>query len=395
MNGKVTMCASALVLLLTAVQAQAQLGVGNVSKINAARLQRVTALAEKSASKGLPTYRVPFSVVASGYTALTPITIPVDGNNVNASVLYRVHNMYQKAKLDRHPYASLQDIANRLRADWAHLENRVSKYPAFYDDQSVLAQDLNAFYDGSGVAVTAPNEELAKLYSLPVDGTLYQPAGYAEPVVLTAQSDFVIYYPRTRTGQLVHNTPQMRAALNRPGKSGSFEEVISLGGKWFEMPQGEPDWNFLKGVKNENLADDVVTGDFIDVENLPAVNHAAGPRMDYKTQVDHARQAKELDGSWLLTGGVKHYTSQNQLGRDMAAFYEGWEGVPQVYHRISNEKFYVYEIPVDGLTYAPEGSPRVQMLDPNTQVVLYSKKIGGQVVDRSLLKNDLIFGDVK
>lgn len=174
--------------------------------------------------------------------------MPVVGNNVNASYLNqhkRLTDMYQASRAGKTP----QEIQEIMAQRWTGVAKTPGIGKAFYEDQSSLAQDLNTFYEGAGITVTAPGGEIAKLYALPVDGILYKPSGYKDPVVLTAAEDFVVYYPRTKTGQLVQNKPEVLEIFNRPANSGTFNEVVTLGGKEFEMPMGEPDWGLLDGEK--------------------------------------------------------------------------------------------------------------------------------------------------
>ncbi len=325
---------------------------------------------------------------------------PAKANEVNASYLYQHYNisqMYQRSHTEKTP----QEIQDYMTFRWIGPKQVPGIGQAFYEDQSALARDLNTYYDGSGIAVNVGGR-LAKLYALPVDGILYKPAGYSEAVVLSSADHFVVYYPKTKTGQLAENTPQMRKFLSKYlGNSGSFDEVIKLGDKCFEMPTGEPDWKILEGPQElktpapaQKPAVEEVEGNFIDMDNPPAGFVGAMLRADHKMYMDQARQAKKFDAYWNRKFGVTHYTSQNQLARDMAAFYEDFPGAPQVYNRFSRQNFYVFELPVEGLEYAPEGSPKVHVLDPKTEVVLYHEKLGGQIVERATLDNKMFFEDV-
>lgn len=75
----------------------------------------------------------------------------------------------------------------------------------FYTDLSVLARDLNAFYEGDTDVLISPDGREVKLYMLPVSGILYQPAGYKEPIYLNADDYFLVYDINKHTGQLVEN----------------------------------------------------------------------------------------------------------------------------------------------------------------------------------------------
>lgn len=256
MNQKWMMCASVAVLLLAAGQAQAQFGrMAEAARINAARLNRFTASRVTRASRPIvPAVRVPKGVLTNGaqwVQARVPV-LPRVGNKVNASYLYLHQSVLSKARQQGMNLTDTEAQEIMARVWFVGTEDggaAVGK--AFYEDQSALARDLNEFYEGSGIEVEVGGQ-LAKLYALPADGIVYKPAGYSEPVVLLAEEDFVVYYPRTKTGQLVKNTPEMREALgSREGISSGFAEVIDLGGREFHMPFGEPDFEVIDGVKNE------------------------------------------------------------------------------------------------------------------------------------------------
>lgn len=84
----------------------------------------------------------------------------------------------------------------------------------------------------------------------------------------------------------------------------------------------------------------------------------------------------------------KIYNSQKRLAKDLADFY-AYDKVPQ-FRTASGEVGQVYELPVEGIQYAPLGA-KPQILDPQTQVVFYVEGEGAQILNRSVLENSLYF----
>ena len=84
----------------------------------------------------------------------------------------------------------------------------------------------------------------------------------------------------------------------------------------------------------------------------------------------------------------KAYSSQDLLGKDLADFYH-YDNVPQ-FRTASGEVGKVYELPVEGIGYAPFGK-QPQLLDPQTQIILYIEGVGTQILDRKLLENPVYF----
>ena len=175
--------------------------------------------------------------------------LPTRGTAFNASYLYKIQGVQHVAQITGRPL-SIAQIQRTLAKEWVGTPTHGSGLgKVLYEDETALATDLNNFYQGSGIAITAPNGELGKIYTLPVDGILYRPTSSVKPLELQFDHDIVIYYPRTKTGQLVKNTPEMQNTFNKPANSGSYEEITILGGEQFSMPSGEPDWNLFDGVE--------------------------------------------------------------------------------------------------------------------------------------------------
>lgn len=119
-------------------------------------------------------------------------------------------------------------------------------------------------------------------------------------------------------------------------------------------------------------------------------------REQFARSVAEIRLRDGYEVGWEQAGGVKRYTNQNQLGRDLAEFYRDEEDLPRVFNHISRSAFYVFELPVNGIKYAPEGSSHVLTLAPSEYVVLYGgESLGWQIVERSALDNYMLFEDLK
>ena len=399
-----------IALALCGTNGMAQFG-GSATQLarNYAKLQRFTSrkVAATLPHVGVPPVRVPAHILPSGtYVTLRSPLLPRQGNLVNASYLYKHQTVLEAAKR-KGLVISTQQVQDMMAREWVvNSKGDLGTGRAFYEDQTSLAQDLNAFYEGSGVAVEVQGK-LAKLYALPVDGILYKPAGYSEPVVLTAEADFVLYYPQTKTGQLVKNTPQLRALLNHPTRSGGFEQTVTLGGASFNMPQGEPEGTLLQELPHSTQPAAATptseTVNFVEVNGAPLQTSVAAqveasvplqtpfrPLVVNERIVAQLRSQHANDAKWELQVDNKNYTSQNMLGLELAVFY--YHNAPQVYQRLTGRNYYVYELPVDGITYGPQGvAQAAKVLDPEKYVVLYNENTGGQIVERKALYNALIF----
>ncbi len=101
-------------------------------------------------------------------------------------------------------YKIVENPAKSVANEWVSHPSRV-----FYEDQTKLARDLNKFYDGKADVLIGPEGRKVKLYALPVDGILYKPANYKDPVVLNSSEYFVIYDVAADTGKIAENKPEV------------------------------------------------------------------------------------------------------------------------------------------------------------------------------------------
>lgn len=396
--------------------------------------------------------KLAMEVLSKSTTGLKPVRIPAYLNMgtkvyVNSikmpkadfttvSYLYKVKNLSNKAK---EAGVNLNEVEIRcaLADEWLHGPGQnLGVGHVFYEDQAQLARDLNTFYKGSGTAVQAFNGRLVKLYTLPVDKILYKPAGRALELI-SNEEYFVVYDVAGKTGQLVKRTPETLKEFSKRTNSGTFEEVTVLDDQVFYVPDGEPDWNLLKGVQkakapkpegdfeeiySEPLLEDAHAGnlDFRgagrpataeELEELTWLNEQADREMKVEAPLfagvsrpgtpEEVYQFKKLEYQQNLAEGNRaaelvwekgHYptffSSQDQLGEELHRFHKGIAAkVQEVFPRRVS---YVYEIPVEEL-YIKEANGMVYVIDPENYVVLYNEKTGGQLVARRILENQQVY----
>lgn len=310
--------------------------------------------------------RIPSGIIAGNTTVLTPTKIPQTTSPVSASLEFR----QKMSTLPTRPLPQTWISAGGL---------------GFYDNQARLARDIDHFYNGSGVTRKSPDGKTVKLYMLPVEGILYKPAGYSSPIVLTPETDFIVYEVESHTGKLVQNTPEVLQLFSQPAKSGATETVFGD----FMIPLGQPE---LSPAPTGSLQHSSVEAEPKNLANDAEPFAPLTPKQVLqanKTRIADLRNNHVNDTVWEAMEAPMTYTSQDQLGRELSDFYHH-DQVPQFRKRFSNDIGYVYELPVEGIAYAPEGREPA-ILDPEKQVVFYMENIGGQILDRNVLENPLYF----
>lgn len=234
-------------------------GLEALAKFNAKKLQTVVLRAGLPQAQGrfVAQAFVPAHFTQAQQVGVLGAFVHVQkANAANVSFLHKVEEI--------HKYSDPDVIAPEIGIWFIlghHGEPPAGK--AFYEDQSELAQNLNTYYKGQGVVRRGPDGRDVKLYSLPVDGILYKPVGYKNPVVLSSDSHFVIYNMKTKTGQLIENTPQNLRAFGTQGNSGTFDEVVSYDGEGFEIATGEPE---PEPAAKVSTAEPKYIGDFEEVK---------------------------------------------------------------------------------------------------------------------------------
>lgn len=99
-----------------------------------------------------------------------------------------------------------------------------------------------------------------------------------------------------------------------------------------------------------------------------------------------------FDDVWEAMDAPKVYTSQKMLAQNLADFYYEYP-VARFRSRATQEIGEVYELPVEGIQYAPLGRSPVT-IDAQTHVIFYIKSIGAQIIERKQLENPLYFEPV-
>ena len=312
--------------------------------------------------------RVPKKVIPGGYTVLSARPVPLKQTPANYSFVQNVQHILSQIKgsgFHKH------EISRMIADLWARsTPGLAAGGSAFYDNQTTLAQDLHAFYAGHGPLYRAPGGHAVKMYSLPVDGILYQPAGYKHPVVLNAKDYFVLYDVDTQTGQLAENKPEVYQSF---------------------LPYED---NTLKQLLEQN-----------------------------RVQVAAARQSGENEELWEAIGGEKDYfESELLLAHDVDLFYyqqsrlhalrnSGVEGTvqelvdrtpkykapypiyaPKVRDLLHHQEGYVLELPVTGLRYCAYGL--CVTLSPERFVVLYFPGETSVVAERATVEDSTLFQPV-
>lgn len=312
---------------------------------------------------------IPAGIIAGNATVLTATKTPQTTTPVSASLEFR-----QK----------MRTIPSRpLPQTWISAGGL-----GFYDNQARLARDVDHFYGGSGVTRKSPDGKTVKLYMLPVEGILYKPVGYSTPIVLNPETDFIIYEVESHTGKLAQNTPEVLHLFDQPAKSGTTEAVFGD----FMIPLGQPELTPAPTGNLQHAPIETEPKNFTDnIEPLAPLTPKQVLQAN-KIRIADLRNNHVNDAVWEAMDSPMVYTSQDRLGRELSDFYHH-DQVPQFRKRFSNDIGYVYELPVEGIAYAPEGR-KPTILDPEKQVVFYMENIGGQILDRSVLENPLYFGMV-
>ncbi len=341
---------------------------------------------------------VPEYFVAGQEIGLTGAIYPFQITAANVSFAYKVDNT---------PKLTAFEVGTQFILGG---EDTLPVGKAFYEDQNELAQDLNRFYEGQGV-VRMEGKRTVKLYSLPVDGILYKPAGYKEPVVLQADDYFVVYDMDGNTGKLVENTPENLQFYSRSGDSHSFEEVVNYGKETYRIPIKTTESvapkieQEINRLSRENGMD-LEPSDFFTVQpSVPVqrdmrtthIRMATAGISEPKTQnavhnllepgrakVAAMREQNGYEEDWAAVHASKYYISQASLGRDLETFYRG--KAPQLFNKDTRQVGYVYEIPVNGIGYMSPGTMPFT-LDPVNQVFFYAKDGSGRLYDRSVLED--------
>ena len=269
------------------------------SALNARNIKQVLVRRLSEVSAGF-SVRVPTHVLKEGYVYLRPVTMPLSITPANRS-------LFSKAEANSHSYP-----LRSLAIDFVSRPVKSELDRAFYEDQSTLARDLNAFYEGKSPIYRGLDGHVVQLYALPVDGLLYKPVGYQVPVVLNSNDYFVIYDVKNKTGHIADNTP----------------EVYNL----FKPYVDEAIWS---AMGEEKVFDDL--NNLCDVIMMAYLHKAYVKQHGAYTDITHVVTSRRAEV-------FKQLSNPN-------AYVPYLKKLPVVQQVPNGFKAYVVELPVDGLTW--------------------------------------------
>ena len=336
-----------LVLCLSGTSAFAQFGKNLVKAgVNARNLERIVAKAGQHSTIGRAVVSVPTKVVSSGYVVLTVRAIPTEITPANASFASLVH------KIGDGSFASgklLEERAGWVANEWGNVgpHGAPSKGKGFYEDQTALAKDLDNFYHGQAEVMIGPDGREVKLYTLPVDGILYQPVGYITPLVLLSDEYFVIYDIASQTGKLAENTPEIYGMFkNRP------------------LP-------VLAAPKQ-----------------VPAT---VTPKQQYEATRAHFANPEVREANreaWQAASLRTEVNNPRQLAQTLASFSTFLPA--KVKDVVFGGIYKVYELPVDGLVF--KTNEMDFSLNPQTTVLIFNEQDNiAQFLDREILEDSQFY----
>ncbi len=345
------------VLLLPAAPAFAQFKTPIKATVNQLRLTRAVANVDRGVSRlGGHAWRVPAGLITGNRVPLTAATTNVrpdiDSPAFRNLLTYR-DNALKKLLF----YGGRKENLNA----WIVTHWDMAHGKAFYNDQTALAKDLDAFYKGAGTVRIAPDGHTVKIYALPVDGILYMPFGYSSPVLLTSNEYFVVYDPQTKTGKLVEN---VRDAYT-----------------WFQLPKSSFD-EIWKAMGSDKVFDDLNRlCDCVLMAHL------------HKAYLDQLRaQWITADVPSVVKDMRADIYKKLNTPHELVAYLTQ---LPKVRHTQKGFNAYVIELPVDGLTYVDHDGTRY-VYNAKDHVMLYFE-IGSAVgiVPRADIENPALFTPVK
>lgn len=342
-----------LVCLLLALPAMAQIKqieevakagqeIERIAATSASQAEIVAAEVERAATARAAATRVlEARLIAAGadfsVAAVRPVDMPESVNQITASLVGK--------------YRSLTNWSPDIPKDgiveqWINIGGKLR-----YTSQSELARDLDKFYEGKGTEMTDPFGQTVKFYMLPVEGIIFEPLGYSEPHILKADRDFVVYNPARKGGQLAQNTPVV-FQFYKPAVTATPADVV------------------------ESVA-----------QTAPRPTPQEVLEMNAQ-RFEWLRADRSYAQVWERAGGKMYYTNQDDLVADLMALH-GTDG-PKVRSTFLRKEGVVYELPVNGIVYEPDGR-RAEVLDPSKYVVVRYMDGTGQLIERANLTQALFF----
>ncbi len=338
------------VLLVPTTQAFAQFINPAMTARNLANLERVIARAAKPSSIGRPVVTLPPNVVAGNKVGVLRVNPPTTITPVTKSYATFLRRNFEVLGPSA-AYPTMKSVASIMASKWAKKGDHV-----FYTDQTKLAQDLDAFYNGNAdIRLDPVTGHEVKLYALPVEGILYKPVNYKTPVVLDPKDYFIVYDLTTHRGKIVTNVPEAynMFKLNTDAKI------------WQAMGEGE-----VFDDLNE-LCDTILMAHLhkMRLEKLPA-----------DTNIRIAVRNAQRDV-------FKQLSQRQSLINDL-------ETLPQFRYTETGYKVYVLELPVEGLTLMDqEGNHQVYSIKDHVMVFFELGAVG--IFPREILNNPAEFTPIE
>ena len=390
-------------------------GVENAAVRNLAKLQEVTARsAQRLLSENPIVLTIPQGVYQQNmYLGVRNIEIPTPGT-LTESYLNLQHdilkNLNAKAPsgVKFTPKYAQRVIAQR----WINGTKGSPRGKALYTNQAELARDLDNFYQfykATPTVTRAPSGRIVEIYELPADNILYKPVGYRVPVVLTAREYFVIYDVQNKTGQLVKKTPATLAAFaeNRAFKPAAHRKFATPQQSLEEMDR-ITEREYLEGTQMdfshvhrwatpEEEQELARLNRQAEEQRLEEVLESGVGRLGTNEEMYLLKKMENENNlvgenpgerMWKSMNAPKVFASQDHLGYFLQRIYE--ENTAQVKDPLTGHIYWVYEIPVEGISYVKNDKPIVR-LDPKEYVVIYNKREGARIIKRRMIEEERLY----
>lgn len=373
---KIAVSSLVIVLVVSGTHVFAQFKNPAKATKNLTHLERVIARAAQPARLGYPVVQLPAGVVTGNAVGLSWVKAPQAVTPVTQSYnkhLKQILAPSYTVKID------LEIAAKTAIHEWMGQTNNQG---VFYTDQSQLARDLDAFYEGNAETYIGPDGREVKLYALPVNGILYQPAGYAQPMVLNSNEYFVIYDVASRSGKIAENIPEVYN-LFVPQIDGLKRNLKKISSAEQEAKQVSSQLNpvyeeIWQATGSSKEFDDL--GNLCDAILLAHLHKARIDRLqvtsDVKTLVKSGKQAvwKQLNSSMELLSYL--------------------QTLPYVRSTQHGFKAYVVELPVKGLSLVDNKGGQYNYT-PQDHVMLFFEMGSVGIYPREDVENPELFTSVK
>lgn len=290
---------------------------------NLSNLERSVTLAQQVSPSHITSW-VPSYFVPSQKVSLQTVPVPVKRTPVTASLLNRVGHFPEPVHM--------RALGSKFIMG-GFGEHGYGK--AFYEDQTELARDLHAFYEGKADTLIGPDGHKVKLYALPVDGILYKPVAYRFPVVLNSREYFVVYDTQTQTGRIAKNTPEVYNLF----KPQVYDEI----------------WSALGASK-----------EFDDLNNLCDAILLAHL---HKARIDQLRaNGVTEDTKTLVNKGRSEVWKQLNNQPDVVAYLQR---MPKYRHAEHGFVLYTLDLPVEGLSWIDRDGVRHEYTQEDHAMVFF------------------------